>query len=162
MTKRQNPSFLQTSFAGPVEAVSRGIWKDGWARTAYADIGRYRVRNLLANDQIGSAIEEAAGDPHAVVRIGRYLFWRWALSVTHDGHTERHGIFSFFFHGAITSLLFLFFIALAAVVWGPFGWAAFALWVTHIYMNVTARFGSDIPLTILSEARPEEFAPPAG
>ncbi len=145
MAEKQNPSFLQTTFGGPVEAVSGGVWQAGWARVPYIDIGPYRVRNVLANDQIGSAIREAAGDPEAVVRFGRYLFWRWALSVSHDGHTERHGIVSFFFHGAIISLLFLVCVALAAWIWGLLGWAVFGLWMTHAYMNFSARFASDRP-----------------
>src|SRR5690606_38748902 len=105
---RNKAPYFQTAFQGPLGSMSSGVWKEGWSRRAYVDIGQHRVRNLLASDQIGSAIEEAADDPRLVVRVGHYLFWRWALSVTSNGHTERQGFFGFWLHTLVISGLFFF------------------------------------------------------
>lgn len=125
--------------------MSGGTWQDGWTRRAYVDIGPYRVRQLLAGDQIGSAIEEAGNNPEAVFRIGHYLFWRWALSVSSDGHTERHGVFSFIVHSIVITVVFAVVFSLLGMAWGLLGWIGFGLWAAHTYMNVSARFGSSVP-----------------
>lgn len=139
---RQKLPYFTTVVSGSLGTMSRGSWKEGWSRQAYVDLGPYRVRQLLTSDQIGSAIEESGSDPELEVRLGHYLFWRWALSVSSNGHTERHSAFSFLFHSCIITFLFMIVGLVLSAMWGLFGLAVFGLWCTHMVMNVSARFGS--------------------
>lgn len=139
---RQNLPYFATAITGSLGSMSSGTWKEGWSRRAYVDLGPYRVRQLLASDQIGSAIEESGSDPELEVRIGHYLFWRWALAVSSNGHTERQGAFSFLFHSAIISVLFMIVGTVLGLIWGLLGLGVFGLWCAHMFLNFSARFGS--------------------
>ena len=144
-TGKQKAPDLKTVFAGPIGSISGGIWKDGWTRRSYIDLGPYRLRTVIIREEVSSALSEATDDPNVVVRVGHYLFWRWALSVTSDGHTERHGIFSFLFHSLIITILVSMVNSVIFWVFGALGWVLVAIWALHMYLNFSARFGSAMP-----------------
>lgn len=142
---RQKAPYFRTAFRGPLRGMSSGTWKEGWSRRAYVDIGPYRLRNFLASDQIGSAIEEDGDDPRVVIRVGHYLFWRWALSVTSDDHSERQGFFGFWLHTLVITGVFCIVNLVLFSLLGVLGWLGVGLWGVHMYMNFSARNGSDLP-----------------
>lgn len=151
MAKRRAPYF-QTTFRGPVGTVSEGTWDGRWTRRAYVDLGPFRVRSVITDSQMGTALGEARDDPDSVIRLGHMLVGRWVLSVTSDGHTERQGLFMFLLCNlAVTFIIPIVFLILAViiseltfsrhVVMWPLLIGA-AIWAAQMVMNFKARFGS--------------------
>ncbi|ENO88256.1 hypothetical protein [Thauera linaloolentis] len=89
MATKQRLPYFKVAFPGPVDAVSDGMWESGWRRRAYIDLGPYRLRDLVTDPQMDCVLDEAGGDPDSVIRLGHFLTWRWLLSVTREGRTER-------------------------------------------------------------------------
>jgi hypothetical protein len=95
MARKQRPPYFRVAFPGPVKTVSEGIWDGGWKYRAYIELGQYRLWDVVTDMRMDSALDEAADDPGSVVGLGHFLVWRWVLSVTRDGRTERQGLMHF-------------------------------------------------------------------
>jgi hypothetical protein len=95
MARKQRPPYFRVAFPGPVKTVSEGTWDGGWKRRTYIDLGEYRLRDVVTDMRMDSALDEAADDPGSVVGLGHFLVWRWVLSVSRDGRTERQGLMRF-------------------------------------------------------------------
>lgn len=107
MATKQRLPYFKVAFPGPVEAVSDGMWESGWRRRAYIDLGPYRLRDLVTDPQMDCVLDEAGGDPDSVVRLGHFLLWRWLLSVTREGRTERQAPILFILSTLAITLAFV-------------------------------------------------------
>lgn len=151
MAGKQRAPYLQVAFSGPVGRMSEGTWDGGWTRRAYVDLGPFRVRGLVADAQMGSALEEFGDHAATEIRLGHMLIGRWVLAVTSDGHSERQGIVMFLLCNLALTLMFLILSALFALLASDLGGArSFQSWLMlpglglcalQLWLNVKARFG---------------------
>ncbi len=151
MAGKQRAPYLQVVFPGPVGRLSEGTWDGRWTRRAYVDLGPYRVRGVVADAQMGSALQEFGDSAATEIRLGQMLIGRWVLAVTAEGHSERQGIVMFVLCSLALTLIFVLLSALFAVVVSDLGGArsfqgwlmlpGLALWALQMWLNAKARFG---------------------
>ncbi|MFE3837457.1 hypothetical protein [Pseudogemmobacter sonorensis] len=151
MADKQRAPYLQVAFPGPVGRVSEGTWDGRWTRRAYVDLGPFRVRGVVADAQMGSALEEFGDSAATGIRLGHMLVGRWVLAVTSEGHSERQGMVMFLLCNLALTLAFAILSALFAVVASDLGGArsfqswlmlpGLALWALQMWLNFKARFG---------------------